>query len=474
MTAKPESRSLDQVAIQHVDSRIWRVVGVVFLGPLMTQIDSTVVNVSLASIGQELHASIDLVQWVVSGYLLALALTLPLHAWLVHRLGAKRLYLWCFSAFTLASLLCGTERTITGLIWTRALQGVAGGLLTPMAQMMLARAAGRHLTRVMGYTAIPVLMAPLLGPVLAGTILKYAGWPWLFYINLPIGILAVFAAVFVLPSDGTSQQTRLFDSVGFLLISSGVASLLYGLDHVSRPAGREFLVSGVILLVVFVWHAMGKDTEALIDLRLFTNRVFSIATGTQFLANGATYAGHMLVPFFLISGCGISPAKAGWMLAPMGLGLIFVNPMLEFLTERFGYRTITAGGAIAAILGTLPFLYMAHYQLSPVLLAVCLFARGAGQGAVFLPSISAAYVSVPKHQLALAATASNIVQRLGGPIGTTIMAIVLAHSDTSVAVSRQQPFIIAFIVLIGLQLILLSSAGRLPRELGAECIRRRR
>jgi MFS family permease len=151
MTAKPESRRLDQVAIQHVDSRFWRVVGVVFLGPLMTQIDSTAVNVSLASIGQELHASIDLVQWVVSGYLLALALALPLHAWLVHRLGAKRLYLWCFSAFTLASLLCGTERTISGLIWARVLQGVAGGLLMPMVQMILARAAGRHMTRVMGH-----------------------------------------------------------------------------------------------------------------------------------------------------------------------------------------------------------------------------------------------------------------------------------------------------------------------------------
>jgi EmrB/QacA subfamily drug resistance transporter len=298
MAAKPESRGPDQVAMQRVDSRIWRVVGVVFLGPLMTQIDSTVVNVSLASISQELHASIDLVQWVVSGYLLALALTLPLHAWLVHRLGAKRLYLWCFSAFTLASLLCGTERTISGLIWARVLQGVACGLLTPMAQMMIARTAGSHMARVIGYTAIPILMAPLLGPVLAGAILKYAGWPWLFYINLPIGILAVLAAVFVLPSDDTPQQIRLFDSVGFLLISSGVASLLYGLDDASRPAGRELLVSGVILLVVFVWHAMWKDTEALIDLRLFTNRVFSIATSTQFLANGATYAGTCLFPFF--------------------------------------------------------------------------------------------------------------------------------------------------------------------------------
>jgi len=155
MTCEMASLPIDQSATEHVDSRVLRVAAVVFLGPLMTQIDSTVVNVSLSTISHDLHASLDSVQWIISAYLLALALTMPLNAWLVHRLGAKRLYLWCFSAFTLASLLCGMERTINGLIWARVIQGMAGGLLTPMAQMMLARAAGRHMTRVIGYTAIP-------------------------------------------------------------------------------------------------------------------------------------------------------------------------------------------------------------------------------------------------------------------------------------------------------------------------------
>jgi MFS family permease len=206
MTCEMASLPIDQSATEHVGSRALRVAAVVFLGPLMTQIDSTVVNVSLSSISHDLHASLDSVQWIISGYLLAVALTMPLNAWLVHRLGSKRLYLWCFSAFTLASGLCGMETTINGLIWARVFQGMAGGLLTPMAEMMLARAAGRHMARVMGYTTSPVFMAPLLGPVLAGAILKYASWPRLFYVNLPIGIVAVALAVFVLPTDETRTK----------------------------------------------------------------------------------------------------------------------------------------------------------------------------------------------------------------------------------------------------------------------------
>jgi EmrB/QacA subfamily drug resistance transporter len=452
----------NHIAAERLDPKVWKVAAVVFLGPLMTQMDSTVVNVSLSAIRQDLHASIDSVQWIISGYLLALALTLPLNAWLVDRVGAKRLYLGCFSAFTLASVLCGMQTTMNGLIWARVIQGMAGGLLTPMTQMMLARAAGRHMARVMGYTAMPILVAPLLGPVVAGAILKYAAWPWLFYINLPIGIVAVFIAAVLLPGDHAAGQNRPFDLPGFLLISPGLASLLYGLDHATQREGLPFLLSGVILMCAFVWHAIRKDTAALIDLRLFANRVFATATTTQFLSNGATYAGQMIVPLFLIAGCGMSAAKAGWMLAPMGLGMMCIYPLLGFLTDRFGCRAVSAGGTLVVILATLPFLWMIETRLSPTLLVIALFARGAGQGAIGVPLVSAAYAAVPREQLALATTASNIVQRLGGPIGTTIMAIVLSFSAAHFPASGPRPFMMAFVALIGIQFILLSSAARLP------------
>jgi MFS family permease len=195
-------------AATSIDSIVWRVAAVASVGPFMTQMDSTVVNVSLSTIRDELHASIAAAQWILTGYLLALALMLPVNGWLVDRVGARRLYLGCFSAFTLASLLCGAARAIDELVLARILQGIAGGLMAPMAQMMIARVAGRNMARVLGYAVVPILIAPILGPVIAGAVLKYAAWPWLFYVNLPVGILGVALAFFLLPRDEVSSTRR--------------------------------------------------------------------------------------------------------------------------------------------------------------------------------------------------------------------------------------------------------------------------
>jgi MFS family permease len=147
-----------------LDPRVWKIVLVVVLGPLLAQLDATVVNVSLSSLAADLHTSLPAIQWVTSGYLLALALMLPLNGWLVERIGAKRLYFACFSGFTLASTLCALSWSASSLIGFRILQGVSGGLMAPMAQLMLARVAGKHLVRVVGYAAVPVLLGPLFGP----------------------------------------------------------------------------------------------------------------------------------------------------------------------------------------------------------------------------------------------------------------------------------------------------------------------
>src|ERR1700757_2515290 len=156
-----------------LDPLVWKITSVAVLGSFLAQLDATIVNVSLSSLAVDLHSSLTAIQWVTSGYLLALALMLPLNGWLVERIGAKALYLWCFSAFTLSSALCGIAWSANALVAFRILQGMSGGLRAPRAQMMIARATGNHMTRVMGYAAVPILLAPLLGPVIAGAILQY-------------------------------------------------------------------------------------------------------------------------------------------------------------------------------------------------------------------------------------------------------------------------------------------------------------
>lgn len=455
-----------------LDRNAWKVIAVVITAAFMTQMDSTVVNVSLSTITESLHSSVSVAQWTISGYLLALALMLPINGWLVDRVGAKRLYLGCFSAFILSSILCGAARDMNELIAARIIQGTAGGLLAPLTQLMMIRVAGRHVVKVMGYAAAPVLMAPLCGPILAGAVLKYAQWAWLFYINLPVGVFAIVLAIYFIPHDKAQIQKRPFDWTGFLMISPGLVSLLYGIEQVSRQGdgARYFLFLGFFMLLAFVLHARRMKSAALIDLELFRIRTFSAASVTQFLNNGIVYAGQFLVPLYLTTGLGLSAVQTGSMLSAMGIGMLTIYPFMHFLTERFGYRAVTVGGVLLNFFGTLPFLWMVYTGFSLPLTLTALLIRGLGQGSSGLPSIAAAYASVQKERLSYATTAMNIVQRLGGPIMTTGLAIVVSLSQARASGSAPNSFEFPFLVLCGLQLLVFISAYWLPVRVGYESI----
>src|SRR6202789_331696 len=204
--------------LDRLDPLVWKITAVAVLGSLMGQVDATVVNVSLSSLAADLHSSLSSIQWVTSGYLLALALMLPLNGWLVGQLGARSLYLWCFPIFTLSSALCGLAWSANSLIGFRVLQGMSGGLMAPLGQMMIVRAAGRHTARVYGYAAIPILLGPLLGPVLAGAILQHGSWRWWFLVNIPAGLLGIVLAIRFLPEDRAEARQRALHFAGFCLL----------------------------------------------------------------------------------------------------------------------------------------------------------------------------------------------------------------------------------------------------------------
>ena len=457
-----------------LDPVIWKISSVVVLGSFLAQLDATVVNVSLSTLAVELHSSLAAIQWVTSGYLLALTLMLPLNGWLVDRIGAKAVYLWCFSAFTLSSALCALSWSAGSLIGFRVLQGMSGGLLAPMAQMMMARHAGKHMVRVMGYAAVPILFAPILGPVIAGAILQYASWRWLFLINLPVGILAVVLAVLILPKDREELRPRDLDMVGLALLSPGLVLFLYGADHLGDRAGLGSLIVSIVLLATFFSTSAKKGDRALIDLRLFKGKVFSASVVTQFMANGIAFAGQMLIPIYLIRACGLSPSATGWLLAPLGLGMMCCYPLLNSLTKRFGIRKVSAGGALLAFAGTLPFLYLASHGLVLGILASALFIRGMGLSAVGMPSIASAYASVKREELPMATTALNIIQRLGGPTLTTLCATFLGWRLAAVHVHETVlgPFTAAFLLLCVLHALLFAAAMRLPLSLPKAAERR--
>ncbi len=454
-----------------LDPLVWKITTVAVLGSFLSQLDATIVNVSLSSLAVDLHSSLTAIQWVTSGYLLALALMLPLNGWLVERIGAKSLYLWCFSVFTLSSALCGLAWSANSLIAFRILQGMSGGLMAPLTQMMMARAAGKHMARLMGYAAVPVMLGPILGPVIAGAILQHASWRWLFLVNLPVGVLAIVLAVLFLPNDREETRSRDLDLVGLALLSPGLVLFLYGSDHLGERIGQ--IGSGALRCSacdVLSRRQLAREIGRSSTFDYSGAGPSLSATVTQFMSNGISFAGQMLIPFYLVRECDRSPGATGLLLAPLGLGMICSYPWMGALTQRFGVRTVSAGGALLAFVATLPFIWLASHGLSVAVLACALFVRGAGLSGVGIPSISAAYASVRKQDLPMATTSLNIVQRLGGPTLTTLCAtflgwrLGLAHSSASLS----SAFTAAFLLLCGLHAFLFAAALRLPLSLNKE------
>lgn len=448
-----------------VDPRVWRIAAICSCGPFMSGLDATMVNVSLDTLGDVFGAPLGTVQWVISAYLLSLALALPLSGWLMDRIGARRIFLSCFVVFVLGSVLSSLAITVEMLIACRVLQGIAGGLMAPMMQMMMARHAGRHMARVIGIAAMPVMVGQMLGPSLGGFLLTYLGWRWIFLVNVPVGALAIAFALYALPRDETTTPRRL-DLPGFAMISPGLALLLLGMAAAAHgdAAGSTELILSILLLTGFVVHALRAPGTALIDLRLFAGRTFRAAAATQFLSNAISFGGQLLLPLYFLNVRAASPALTGLLLMPMAIGMFIALPVMGRLSERFGARMISGSGAAIALIGTLPFAF-AGPQTPLAWLCLALFVRGFGVGSITIPSAAAAYASVPRESLSSATTAINICQRFGGPVGTTGLALFLQHQLQTALPNAA--YIATFWLLAGLATCGLIAASRLPGRLGA-------
>src|SRR5213082_745459 len=240
-----------------IDAYVWRISAVVIVGSIMSILDTTIVNVALDTLSRELHSPIADIQWVVTGYMLALAAVIPVSGWAARRFGAKQVYVVSLVLFTAGSALCGLATDTTQLIVFRVLQGVGGGMILPVGQLMMAEAAGpQRMGRVMSIVAIPVMLAPILGPAIGGLIVQNMSWRWIFYVNVPIGVIAVIAALRVLPTVKPGPVDRL-DVRGLLLMATGLPLLTYGLAEIGVTGGFSSpkvivpIVVGVGLIAAF-------------------------------------------------------------------------------------------------------------------------------------------------------------------------------------------------------------------------------
>ena len=434
MTTPAQAASSTDANDDKLDKGLLLVASVVVVGAMMSILDVTVVNVAIKTLAQDFHTQLTTIQWVVTGYTLALATVIPLTGWGADRFGTKRLYLISVVLFVIGSMLSGLAWNSASLIFFRVLQGLGGGMLMPVGMTILTRAAGPHrVGRVMAVIGVPMLLAPIFGPILGGWLVDDYSWRWIFFINVPMGVLAVVLALRVLPRDIPQRHERL-DWIGLLLLSPGLALLIYGLAQSSSAGGFDSpkvlvpAIAGALAITGFIFHGL-RIRYALIDLRLFLNKVFSGSIVTLALLVISVFGGMLLIPLYLQTVRGESALDTGLLMAPQGFGAMIAMPIAGKLTDKTGVGRIVPVGLIIVGAGFAG-LTQLQADTSYWLLALFLFIMGLGMGAAMMPTFSGAMQTLKHSDVAKASTTLNIVQQASASIGTAVLSVLLASALT--------------------------------------------
>jgi EmrB/QacA subfamily drug resistance transporter len=418
------------MAPDRLDRGVLKVAGVVVLGVVMSTLDTTVINVALQQLSLHFKTSFDTIQWVVTGYMLALAAVIPLTGWAAERFGTKRLYMTAIGTFLVGSVLAGLSWNVQSMIVFRVLQGLGGGMLMPVGMMLVTMTAGpQRIGRVMAVLGVPMMLGPICGPILGGFLVDQVSWRWIFFINVPVGLVALVLTARVLPRD-TPRAGHRFDFLGMLMLSPGLALLLYGLSRIPAAGGVTsvgVLVPGVLglaLVAGFVARA-ARAANPLIDLSLFKDRTFRVAVGTMALFAVAFFGTAVIGPAYFLLVRGDSALQTGLLLAPQGLGAMLTMPLAGAFTDRFGPRKVVVPGIVLIALSMVVFTGIEADTPYWQLLAA-LFVMGLGMGAAMMPITSAALASLRPHQIPGASSATNIIQQTAGAVGSAVLSIVLA------------------------------------------------
>ncbi|WP_197283562.1 DHA2 family efflux MFS transporter permease subunit [Mycobacterium sp. Marseille-P9652] len=433
-SAAPAEQQGEFAYPDRLDAGLLKVAGVCILATVMAILDVTIVSVAQRTFIQEFGSSQAVVGWTMTGYSLALATVIPITGWAADRFGTKRLFMGSVAAFTMGSILCALAWNILSLIAFRMVQGVGGGMLLPLGFMILTREAGpRRLGRLMSILSIPMLLAPICGPILGGWLIGVASWRWIFLINLPFGIITLILAAVVFPRDHAARSET-FDVVGVLLLSPGLATFLFAVSSIpgrGTVADRHVVIPAIIglaLVAAFVVHAWRRTDHPLIDLRLFRNPVLTQANVTMLIFAVAFFGAALLLPSYFQQVLHNTPMQAGVHMIPQGLGAMITMRLTGPWVDRQGPGKIVLVGIVLITVGLGTFAFgiarQAHYL--PTLL-IALTITGLGMGCTMMPLSVASVQALAPHQIARGTTLISVSQQVGGSVGTALMSMVLTN-----------------------------------------------
>ena len=424
----------DSTDPDRIDPAVWRIAFTVVVGAMAVLFDTTIVSVALNDLAKDLHTTISTIQWVSTGYLLAMFVTIPITGWAQSVLGGKRLWIIALGIFLVGSVLSASSWSATSLIVFRIVQGVGGGVMMPLISTLIMQAAkGRNLGKVMSVVSLPTALGPILGPVLGGIILTFGDWRWMFFVNIPFCAIGAYLALRNLPDDRPAPEIRTrLDVFGLLLLSPGVAAVIFGLSQVQGSAGitsaKVFvpLLVGLALVVGFVVWALPR-TNALVNVHLFRYRALASSSVCGFLSGATLYGAMLLLPLYWQQVRGEDALGAGLLLIPQGVGTLISRSQAGKYTDRYGPRWVAFSGFTIVAAATVPFAFVTA-NTSDVFLLAMLLVRGIGMGASLIPLNSAAFVGLSRTEIPDASIITRVTQQVGGSMGTAVLAVILQHS----------------------------------------------
>jgi len=411
------------------------IVGIVFVfGLFMDLLDMTIVNVALPELARDLNVDPEKgasqIQWVVTGYLLSLAVFIPVSGWAGDRFGTKRIFMIALLAFTSGSLLCGLAWDIESLVAFRVLQGAGGGILVPVGTAMLFRAfPPEERAKGAAILMIPMVVAPASGPVLGGYLVEYHDWRWIFMINIPVGALGLLFAGLFLREEKQPNAGRL-DIRGFVLAAAGLGAFMYALAQAgiegfgdSRVLG--FGAVGIAILALFAYLEL-RTREPMIDMRLFRNRLFSAMNLVQIVGFSGMMGGLFLLPLLLQSEMGLSPFESGVTTFPQAIGVVSMVQIAGRIYNRVGPRRMMMTGLLGLAITTLAFLFV-ELDTSQWWIRLIMLCRGWTFALVLIPIQTTAFASMRPHEMGRASAIFNANRQVAASFGVALLATALSN-----------------------------------------------
>ncbi|HEY0106652.1 MAG TPA: DHA2 family efflux MFS transporter permease subunit [Rhizomicrobium sp.] len=395
----------------------------------MEQLDSTIITTAVPDIARSLHVTSVQMSLAVAAYVLAVAVFIPVSGWFADRFGARRVFVLALAVFTLGSILCGLAQSFAMLVAMRIVQGLGGAMMTPVGRLILLRSFPRsELMTAMTYVTLPAILGPVIGPLLGGILTTYLSWHWIFYVNVPFGLVGMLLASRYV-ENVRDPAVRGFDFPGFLMIGGGLGLFQFGMENVSRPIISPVTIAltigaAMVLLVGFGFYARRAAAPA-IDLSLFQLRSFRIGT----LAGGLCRIGMngvpFLLPLMLQVGFGLSPVASGSITFVGSIGAVFIRSLLAPVLRRHGFRLVLAGSAIAGSIVLAGFALIGP-QTPHWIILLAVFLLGLTRSAQFMTSNTLSYSDMPDGRLSRATSLGGVLQQLSVSFGVSVSAVLLS------------------------------------------------